>query len=88
MNHSVGLDNDNSNLFILGWSKLVGDLRIAHFVGMHALQVLPILSFYLLRNNTLTILFAGIYLSLATFTLIQALQGKPLFKTHKTQETK
>ena len=88
MNHSVGLDNDNSNLFILGWSKLVGDLRIAHFVGMHALQVLPILSFYLLRNNTLTILFAGIYLSLASFTLIQALQGKPFLKTHKTQEKK
>lgn len=39
MSHSVGLVNDNSNLFIVGWSRLVGDLRIAHFVGMHALQL-------------------------------------------------
>lgn len=80
MNHSVGLDNDNSNIFILGWSKLVGDLRIAHFVGMHALQVLPILAFYLFRNTSVTILFSVLYFALASFTLIQALQGKPLFQ--------
>lgn len=80
MNHSVGLDNDNSNIFILGWSKLVGDLRIAHFVGMHALQVLPILAYYLFRNTSVTILFSVLYFALASFTLIQALQGKPLFK--------
>jgi hypothetical protein len=51
MSHSVGLENDNSNLSILGWSKIVGDLRVSHFIGMHALQVLPILSFYLLKNT-------------------------------------
>lgn len=79
MSHTVGLDNDNSNLFILGWSKLVGDLRVAHFIGMHALQVLPILSFYVLKNNKLTILVGLLYAALAFFTLIQALNGKPLF---------
>jgi hypothetical protein len=41
LNHSVGALNDNSNLFIMGWSKTVGDLRVSHFIGMHALQVLP-----------------------------------------------
>ncbi len=80
MNHSVGMDNDNSNIFILGWSKLVGDLRIAHFVGMHALQILPLLSLYLLRNTTFTILFSLLYLTLASFTFVQALQGKPFMK--------
>jgi hypothetical protein len=78
LNHSVGAVNDNSNWFIVGWSKTVGDLRVAHFIGMHALQVLPILSFYLLKNTKLTFGFSFIYGMLALFTLIQAVQGKPL----------
>lgn len=49
LNHSVGALNDNSNWFIIGWSKTVGDLRVAHFIGMHALQVLPLLSYYFLK---------------------------------------
>lgn len=81
MNHSVGLLNDNSTLFILGWSKKVGDLRIAHFIGMHALQVLPILSFYVLKNTKLTLVFGFLYACLALFVLIQALNGKPLIST-------
>jgi hypothetical protein len=80
LNHSVGALNDNSNIFILGWSKIVGDLRVSHFIGMHALQVLPVLSFYLLKNSKLTIVLSLIYALLATLTLIQAFKGKPLFK--------
>ena len=78
LSHTVGAPNDNSNLFILGWSKTVGDLRVAHFIGMHALQVLPILSFYFLKNTILTIVVALVYGFLALLTLVQALKGKPL----------
>ena len=87
LNHSVGVLNDNSNWFILGWSKTVGDLRVSHFIGMHALQVLPILSFYVLKNKKLTIVLSIIYGLLALFTLIQALQGRPLIK-QKNEVTK
>jgi hypothetical protein len=80
MNHSVGALNDNSNWFILGWSKTVGDLRVAHFIGMHALQVLPLLSFHILKNTKWTIGLSVIYGLLALMTLIQALQGKPLIR--------
>jgi hypothetical protein len=80
LNHSVGALNDNSNIFILGWSKTVGDLRIAHFVGMHALQVLPLLSFYVLRNTKATMVVSVLYVLLALVTLLQALQGKPWIK--------
>jgi hypothetical protein len=80
LNHSVGAINDNSNWFIVGWSKTVGDLRVAHFIGMHALQILPVLSFYLLKSTKLTIAVSVVYLLLAAFTLVQALQGKPLIK--------
>ena len=79
LSHTVGAVNDNSNLFILGWSKTVGDLRVSHFIGMHALQVLPVLSFYVLKNSKLTIFVAIIYGLLALTTLVQALKGKPLF---------
>jgi hypothetical protein len=78
MNHSVGAWNDNSNLFIVGWSRTVGDLRVAHFLGMHALQLLPLLSFYLLRSTGWTLALAGAYALLATATLVQAINGKPL----------
>jgi hypothetical protein len=80
LNHSVGALNDNSNWFIVGWSKTVGDLRVAHFIGMHALQVLPLLSYYVLRSTKLTIAVSVIYGLLALGALVQALQGKPLKK--------
>ena len=81
LSHSVGAINDSSNLFILGWSKTVGDLRVAHFIGMHALQVLPIVSYYLLKSTKLTFALAAMYAILAVFTLIQALQGKSFFQS-------
>ena len=86
LNHSVGALNDNSNWFIVGWSKTVGDLRVSHFIGMHALQLLPFLSYYFLKNTKLTIVLSIAYGLLALFTLIQALKGKPLFKTKTEQK--
>ncbi len=85
LNHSVGGFNENSNWFILGWSKTIGDLRVAHFIGMHALQLLPFLSFYVIKNTKFTVFISILYGFLALITLVQALQGKPLFKTSNTQ---
>ncbi len=79
LSHTVGAMNDNSSLFVLGWSKTFGDLRVAHFVGMHALQVLPIVAYYLLKNTKMTIAFSVLYGLLALTTLIQALRGRSLF---------
>ena len=85
LSHTVGALNDNSNWFIVGWSKTFGDLRVSHFIGMHALQVLPLVSYYVLKNTKLTIAISVFYGILAMLTLIQALQGRPLFKAKNAQ---
>lgn len=81
LNHSVGAWNNNSDWFITGWSKTVGDLRVAHFIGMHALQIIPLLAYYLLKNTKATFAVSFIYVLLALTTLIQALNGKPILKS-------
>lgn len=53
MTHTIGTLDGSKGLSILNWSCTHGDLRIAHFIGMQALQIIPILSFYLLKIQNL-----------------------------------
>ncbi len=80
MTHTIGGADGSIGIAFFNWSRIFGDLRIAHFVGMHALQVIPLVSWYLLKDTKLTIALAILYACLAVFVLVQALQGKPLFK--------
>lgn len=85
--HSVNETDETKRLPFTSWARTGGDLRIAHFLGLHALQALLLLGFLLRRINFsyksgLWIVNAvGIsYTGLIIFTLIQALNGIPLIK--------
>ena len=86
LSHTIGGPDGELSIPILNWSLKYGDPRIAHFIGMHALQVLPLVSFYLFKNIKAVFFFAILYLLLAGFTLVQALHGIPAFKSKTTNE--
>ena len=78
LSHTVGAADGGAGLPVVNWSKQYGDLRIAHFIGMHSLQILPLFGYYLAGNNRSVQLFGLIYFVLAMLLFIQALKGIPL----------
>jgi len=78
MAYTIGGPDGGEGLPLLNWSKKFGDARIAHFIGMHALQILPLLAFYVLNSVTAVILISGLYTLLAILVLVQALKGRSI----------
>ena len=81
--HTVGGPDGGPGLPGTGWSTKHGDLRVAHFVGLHALQVLPLVAFALRRRRTqetvrvrLTLTAAASYIALFGILMLQAVRGQ------------
>jgi hypothetical protein len=85
--HTVGAPDGGRGLPVTGWSADHGDLRIAHFLGMHGLQVLPLLAWWMARRRTpagertqRNLIFAAAISYLALFGLVlwQAFRGQSI----------
>ena len=83
--HTVGAPDGGPGLPVTGWSRDHGDLRVAHFIGLHALQILPLLTFVLARRGwsdarrvRVTLAAAGSYITLFGLLMWQALRGQSI----------
>ncbi len=89
--HAVGVPDGGPGLPLLGWSTTGGDLRIGHFVGLHALQGLPLLvlllgalaaRFAVLRPERVRASLVGVagaaWTGLVLLLTWQALRAQPL----------
>jgi hypothetical protein len=89
--HSVGVADGGPGLPLVNWSTTGGDLRAGHFIGMHALQALPLLGFLLVlasrrfarlrfdRVRARIVIVAGTaYAALTVLLVWQALRGQSI----------
>jgi len=89
--HAVGVPDGGPAMPLTGWSTTGGDLRAPHFVGMHALQLIPLFLIALVllaprlarlrdanvRLRLVRVVTTG-YAGLVALTTWQALRGQPL----------
>jgi hypothetical protein len=77
-----GIKRDTGGLFLFGWSRTGGDLRVPHFFATHMMQALPLLGLCLdrfapkaVRPGLILGALAGTAVVAATF--LQAIGGRP-----------
>jgi hypothetical protein len=86
--HTVGAPDGGPGLPGVNWSAQHGDLRIAHFLGLHAMQVIPLFGLWLLRRKGLSgqqqtrfvWLASSVYAALFALLTWQALRGQALLR--------
>jgi hypothetical protein len=80
--HSVGAEGGRT--FFFGWNRSGGDLRVAHFLGIHAEQAIPIIAALTAGMATkarwaAVIIGSAAYAALTLAVFAQAVAGRPLF---------
>ena len=85
--HTVGAPDGGSGLPGTGWSREHGDLRVPHFVGLHALQAQPLLVVALRRRQwpealrvRAAVVAGAAYAGLFVTLLAQALRGQSILQ--------
>lgn len=87
LSHNVGGEMGAEGLPFVNWSTRIGDIRVAHFIGIHALQLIPSLGFFIsdrvsIPQKALSYVsfFSFGYFLFVIFLFVQAMMGLPFFK--------
>lgn len=73
-----------ARMAVTGWSLVVGDLRVAHFLGTHMIQAIPLVGLIAARRLPPAVALATVWISAIGWTGLvwlasqQALAGRPL----------
>jgi hypothetical protein len=80
LGHTIGAPDGQEGIFFLNWAKAYGDLRIAHFFGLHAMQAVPLFAWYVAREKvTWVYAFGLVYIVFSSLTLWNALAGNGIW---------
>jgi hypothetical protein len=81
-----GTPSDAGGLPIFKWSRDGGDLRVAHFFGLHAMHFIPSFAWVIARSASTiwakraTWAFGAVFAGFTTATFVQAWLGQPLLR--------
>jgi len=84
--HSVGVADGGAGLPFVNWSIEGGDLRIAHFIGIHSLQIIPFFAYQVERKqwqyaHAWVWAFSAVYAGITVFIFWEAKNARPLLST-------
>lgn len=85
MSHNIGVQDGGPGLPFINWSTIAGDLRVAHFFGLHGLQIIPMVALIISnkwktsdRNQIIIVTVFGLAYALwIGYIFYQAKQGIP-----------